>query len=170
MKLTRFLAAAGIAAILASPAHAAGGKASTFENALLKLIFNATALGQLADNTATTPATTLCVALHTADPGASGTATTSEAAYTSYARVSVARTTSGWTVSTNTVAPVAAITFAAATGGSETETYWSVSLPTTGGACTGSQTILYRGPITPNLAVSSGVTPQLTTSSMVTEN
>jgi hypothetical protein len=154
----------------ASAASAAGGKASTFENALLKLIFNGTTITGIADNTATTPATVLCVALHTADPGVGGSQTTSEAAYTSYARVAVNRNTGGWTVSTNTVAPAANITFPAATGGSETEIYFSIGIPTSGSTCTGATTIMYRGPITPNLTISSGVTPQLTTSTLATEN
>lgn len=73
-------------------------KGNTFEDDILKLIFNATGIADLADNDATTPATTLTVALHTADPGEAGTQLTSETAYTGYARQTVARTTGGWTV------------------------------------------------------------------------
>ena len=43
-------------------------KSNAFESALLALIFNGTPIPDLADNDATTPATTLTVALHTADP------------------------------------------------------------------------------------------------------
>ena len=71
-------------------------KGDTFENDLLKLIFNATAIANLADNAATSPLTNLSVALHTADPGEGGTQATNETAYTGYARVSVARTSGGW--------------------------------------------------------------------------
>jgi len=143
----------------------AGGKASTFENDLLKLIFNATAIANIADNAASGPLTSLYVSLHTSDPGSGGSQTTNEAAYTSYARVAVARSSGGWTVSGNSVSPAAAITFPAATGGSETETFFAV-----GTASSGTGKILYRGPVTANIVVTSGVTPQLTTATAITES
>jgi hypothetical protein len=142
------------------------GKGNTFTNDLLKLIFNATAIANIADNTATSPLTNLFVSLHTANPGAAGSQTTSEAAYTGYARVSVARTTGGWTASSaQTTSPVAAITFPAATAGSETETYFAI-----GTAVSGTGKILYSGTVTPNIVVSNGVTPQLTTATTITES
>jgi hypothetical protein len=156
---------ATVLALTPVAAMAAGGKASTFENDVLKLIFNATGIGNIADNASSSPLTNLFVALHTADPGAGGNCQTSEAAYTSYARVTVARTSGGWTVSANTVNPAATIIFPAATGGSETETYFSICTVTSG---TGK--ILYRGPVTPNIVVSNGVTPELTTTTGITEN
>ena len=141
-------------------------KGNTFENDLLKLIFNATAIANLADNAASSPLTDLDVALHTADPGEAGNMTTTEAAYTSYARVSVARTTGGWTAaSAGSTSPVANIDFPAATGGSETETHFSVGK--TGGGAT---QIYYSGTVTPNIVVSNGVTPRLTTASTITED
>jgi hypothetical protein len=140
-------------------------KGNTFENDLMKLIFNATAIANLADNAATSPLTNLSVALHTADPGEAGDQTTSEATYTSYARVSVARTTGGWTVTNNSVSPVATISFPAGTGGSGTVTHFSVG-PTGGGATK----IFYSGTVTPNIVTGNGVTPQLTTASTVTED
>src|SRR3954466_1466757 len=98
------------------------GKGATFENDLLKLIFNATAIANIADNAATSPLTNLYLSLHTASPGAAGSQTTNEAAYTSYARVAQARTSGGWTVSGQSVTLAAQANFPAATGGSETET------------------------------------------------
>lgn len=76
-------------------------KGNTFENDFLKLVFNATAIANIADNAATSPLTNLYVSLHTADPGEAGDQTTSEITYTSYARVAVARTSGGWTVTAN---------------------------------------------------------------------
>lgn len=140
-------------------------KGNTFENDLVKLIFNATAIANIADNAASSPLTNLYVSLHTADPGEAGNQITSEAAYTSYARVAVARTTGGWTVTNNSVSPVADISMPAATGGSETETYFAV-----GTASSGTGKILYSGAISPNIVVSSGVTPILTTASTITED
>src|SRR4029077_12386461 len=137
-------------------------KSDTFENDWLKLIFNATAIANLADNAASSPLTNLSVALHTADPGEAGNQTTSEASYTSYARVSVARTSGGWTVTGNSVSPAATISHPAATGGTNTITHFSVG-PTGGGATK----IFYSGTVTPNISVTSGVTPQLTTASTI---
>ena len=154
---------------LSRPAFAAGGKASAFENSLLLLIFNGTTITGIAQNASSSPATVLCVALHTADPGTGGTQSTNEAAYGAYARISVNRNSGGWTVSGNQVSLTALQQFPAATSGSETETYFSVAVPTSGTSCAGSLTILYRGPITPNLVISTGVTPELTTSTLITE-
>jgi hypothetical protein len=140
-------------------------KGNTFENDLLKLIFNGTAIANLADNAAASPLTNLYVSLHTADPGETGSQTTNEVAYTSYARVAVARSGSGWTVTNNSVSPAAEISFPAATGGSATATYFAI-----GTASSGAGKILYSGTITPSISISSGVTPKLTTSSTITED
>jgi hypothetical protein len=141
-------------------------KSDTFENDILKLVFNATAIANIADNAATSPLTNLYVALHTADPGDTGTQSTNETTYTSYARVAVARTTGGWTASSaGSTSPVAAITFPACTGGTATITHFSVGVATSGAT-----KILYSGTVTPNISVSTGVTPQLTTSTTITED
>lgn len=140
-------------------------KGNTFENDLLKLIFNATAIANIADNAASSPLANLFVALHTADPGEAGDQTTNEIAYTSYARVTVARTSGGWTVTTNSVSPVAAITFPAGTGGSGTATHASIGV-----VVSGASKILYSGTVTPNIVCGSGVTPSLTTASTITED
>jgi len=140
-------------------------KGSTFDNQLLALIFNATGITNIADNTATSPLTNLYVSLHTADPTASGNQTSNEASYTGYARVAVARSSSGWTVTGNSVSPYATISFGQCTAGSATITNFAV-----GTASTGTGEILYTGTVTPNIAVASGVTPQLTTASTITES
>lgn len=131
------------------------------ENSILLLIFNTTTWANLADDAGTSPATNLTVALHTADPGEAGDQTTNEADYTSYARVNVARSGSGWTVSGNSVSPAAAITFPAASGGSNTITHFSVGTGT-------SDYMICSGTVSPNLSVSSGVTPELSTSTAIT--
>lgn len=140
-------------------------KGNTFENDLLKLIFNATAIANIADNAGTSPLTNLYVALHTGDPGEAGDQTTSECAYTSYARVAVARTTGGWTVTNNSVSPVADITFPAATGGSEVATHASVGV-----AASSTSKILYKGALSSSISISSGVTPVIGTGSTISED
>lgn len=136
---------------------------NTFENDLMKLIFNATAIANLADNAASGPLTDLQVGLHTGDPGEGGAQNTSEAAYGSYARVAVARTSGGWTVSGPAATPVANIDFPAAGGGSETETHSHV-----GTAASSTGKILFSGAISPTIVVSAGVTPRLTTATSIT--
>ena len=130
-------------------------KNNTYAQLVLAAIFQAvfTAITGLLANAAS-PDTNLYVSLHTANPGASGLQTTSEAAYTGYARVAVARTTGGWSLSAETVSNVGAVTFGACTAGSETETYVGI-----GTAASGAGQLLYFGPLTSSLAVSNGITP-----------
>lgn len=140
-------------------------KGNTFENDLLKLIFNAVAIDGLADNDATGPNTDLFAALHTADPGEAGAQNTSEAAYAGYARVAVARTVAGWTVTANSVSPAQNIDFPASTAAGATLTHFSVGL-----ASAGAGKILYKGALTPTIAISqAGVIPRLTTATTITE-
>lgn len=129
----------------------------------LKLILNATSIANIADNAGTSPLTSVFVSLHTATPGLTGSQTTNEAAYTSYARVGVVRTSSGWTISSNTAVPVATISFPAATGGSETETFMGI-----GSLASGAGVLYWYGAISPTIVVSSGVTPSLTTATTIT--
>jgi hypothetical protein len=141
--------------------------ANATESAVLKLIFNATAWANYADNAATTPQTNVGVSLHTGDPGEAGDASTSEATYTSYTRVNVARTTGGWTETTGSVSPVANIDFPAGTGGSGTVTFFATS-KSNATPPTGAQPILWSGTVSPSIVTGSGVTPRLTTASTIT--
>lgn len=144
-------------------------KSNTFENDLLKLIFNNTDIADIGDasglqNSAT--AGSLYVALHTADPGEGGTAATSESAYTSYARVAVDRDSGGWTVSGNSATNTALIQFPECTGGSETITHVSITT-----ASSGTSKILYSGALSASRSVSSGIQPQFAATALtVTED
>lgn len=127
------------------------------ENGILLLIFQNADFALIGDaaglqNSAT--AGSLFVSLHTADPGEAGDQTTSEATYTSYARVAVARSSAGWTVSTSNASNAAAVTFPACTGGTNTITHFGI-----GTATSGAGVLLFSGTITPNLAVSNSITP-----------
>lgn len=117
---------------------------NTTENDLAKLIYNATAIANLADNAAASPLTQIAVALHTADPGEAGTMSTSEVSYTGYARVNVNRNSGGWTVTNNSVSPAANIDFGQRTdaGGAVVATHFSTGF--TGG---GAAKIINRGVI-----------------------
>jgi hypothetical protein len=141
-------------------------KSNAFETDLLGLIFNGTAISTIADNAASTPLTNLFLALHTADPGEAGNQETSEISYTGYSRVGVARTSGGWTITGNSVSPVAAIEFGEMTGGAGgTVTHASI-----GTASTGTGKILYSGALTPNITVALGVLPRIKNTSTITED
>lgn len=143
-------------------------KSNTHENDYLKLIFNNTTMSLVGDATGIVGsgvAGSLYVSLHTADPGEAGDQTTNEVAYTSYARVAVARSGAGFTVSTNTVALVANVGFPAGTGGSGTATHWGI-----GASSSGAGKLLYKGAISPTIVCGNGVTPQLTAGTVVTED
>jgi hypothetical protein len=127
-----------------------------FETDILELIFTNTNLANIGDASGlqgSTAAGNLTIALHTASPGDSGNQSTSEATYTSYARVSVARAGAQWTITGDTVDNDNAITFPTATGGSNTVTDFSI-----GGGFTNN--MFFHGTLTASLAVSNGITPE----------
>ncbi len=127
---------------------------NAMENDIVGYTFNATAISWDGN-------TNLFVAMHTADPGEAGNQSTSEATYTSYARVTVARTAGGWTVSGNQAQNAAIVQFPQCTGGSNTLTYVSV-----GTAASGTGQILFSGALASSLSVSSGIQPQFSAGSL----
>lgn len=130
---------------------------NAFETALLTLLFNNTNLANIGDATGlrgSTTAGSFYIALHTADPGETGGPTTSEATYTGYARVAVARSGAGWTITGNTASNAALVAFAACTAGSNTITHFSIVSTSSGAG-----DLLGSGALVASLAVSSGITP-----------
>jgi hypothetical protein len=132
------------------------GFSDSMELSILQLLLNATAIANIADNASSSPLTNVYVALHTADPTDSGAPTASEATYTGYGRVTVARTSGGWTCATatgtTTAKNTAIITFGACTAGSNTITHASIVTTTSGAG-----TIIASGALTASLAVSAGI-------------
>lgn len=130
---------------------------NAFETALLNHYFvNATHanVGDVAGLLASAAAGSLYVSLYTADPGEAGDQTTNEATYTGYARVAVARSGAGWTVSGSNVSNAAAVPFGACTAGTNTITHFGI-----GSASSGAGNLFMSGAVTAPLAVSSGITP-----------
>ena len=140
-------------------------KGNTFENDLLQLIFNAVAIANVAQN-GTSPITNIEVSLHTGNPDEAGDQTTLETAYTGYARIPVARTSGGWTITANSVSPVANIDFGecSASPGNPI-TYFGV-----GTAHTAAGKLLYSGTVSPTITMAVGVIPRLKTTSTITED
>lgn len=143
-------------------------KTNSWETAMLSLLFansNAANIGDATGLRGSTTAGSLYLSLHTADPGESGDQTTSEIAYTSYARVAVARNGTAITVSGNAAALAALTSFPAGTGGTGTATHFGI-----GTAASGVGVLLYSGPLSPSIVCGNGVTPQINAGTLVTED
>jgi len=129
---------------------------NVFENGLLSLIFENANYANVGDATGLRGSSTagvFYISLHTANPDETGSQTTSESAYTNYARVSVARSTAGWTVASGVADNDAAITFAACGVTGSTITHFGI-----GSDVSGAGNLFLKG--TSSLTVSSGITPQ----------
>jgi hypothetical protein len=130
---------------------------NAFETALLNLIFLNTDLANVGDAAGiqnSAAAGSFYISLHTADPGEAGSQTTSEANYGAYARVAVARSGAGWSVSGNTASNAAAIDFPAAISGSNTITHFGI-----GSDSSGAGNLFFSGALSDPLGVSTGITP-----------
>ncbi len=142
-------------------------KSTSASNSILALIFNATTWNNIAENDSTSPATNLYLSLHTADPGVGGSQTTNETSYTNYARIAVARTTSGWDVpSSGATANAALAQFAQCGASGATLTHVAI-----GTDSSGTGLVLYAGALTSSLAVANGIQPQFAAGALdVTES
>jgi hypothetical protein len=144
-------------------------KSNTFENDFLKHVFQNAAIALVGDATGlrgSASAGSLYVSLHTSDPGEAGDQASNEAAYTSYARVAVARTAGAWTVTGNVVENAATVAFPSCTGGNETITYFGI-----GSDASGAGKLLYSGSVGNALAVSNGIIPEFAAAALqVTED
>ena len=143
-------------------------KSNAWETLVLQLLFENTNAANIGDATGlrgSSTAGSLYFSLHTSDPGEAGDQTTNEIGYTSYARVAVARSTAGFTVTGNAAATDANVSFPAGTGGSGTATHFGI-----GTASSGAGILLYKGTITPNIVTGNGVTPVLSAGTVVTED
>jgi len=137
----------------------AGSKKDTFENELLLLIFNNTTVSGIGSDglRGSTTAGSLYVALYTAAPSdsAQGTEVTA-GGYTGYARVAVARSGAGWTVSSNACSNTAAVTFPLCTGNSCTASHFTINKAATLAV----NDAIYWADLTAPLAISNGITPE----------
>ena len=129
------------------------------EDDLLDLMFTNVAAPNWGDSGGLLPSAApgdIHCSLHTATLNDTHTdQTESEAAYTSYLRIAIARSVAQWTVLSGLVDNDNEVLFPEATGGSETETYFGL-----GFALSGTGYLQIYGAVTPNLAVVSGVQPR----------
>ncbi|MBS0150457.1 MAG: hypothetical protein JSR31_05905 [Nitrospira sp.] len=137
-------------------------KGDTLRNQWLRLYFLGAAMPSIADNAASSPFTNHVIALHTADPGSSGTQLTNETAYGGYSRKTLPRNTAGWTVAGNSVSPAVDLDFDLCTGSPGPPiTHWSVSR--------GGGMIDYSGPLVTPITLSAGQIPRLKATSTIQE-
>ncbi len=128
-----------------------------FENGILSLIFENANYANVGDATGLRGSSTagvFYISLHESDPGETGSQTTGEGNYSPYVRVSVARSTSGWSVASGTADNDGAITFAQCSSGSDTETHAGI-----GSDSSAAGNLFMRATLTASLAVSAGITP-----------
>jgi hypothetical protein len=141
---------------------------NSFENDLLLLLFNNTNIANIGDATGlrgSTAAGSFYIALHTADPGETGLQNTNETTYTGYARVAVARSGAGWTVSGTAptqAVNAATITFGTSTVGTPTITHFSV-----GYEASGATKILVSGALTSSQVINIGGTNSFAAGALV---
>lgn len=135
---------------------------NAFETNLLTLYFNNTSHANVGDAVGirnSTAAGSMYVSLHTADPGEAGNQTTSEATYTGYARVAVARSAAGFTIAAGNCSNAAAVTFGACTAGTNTITHFGI-----GSDLSGVGNLFLKG--TCSLVINPGITPSFAIGSL----
>ena len=141
---------------------------NTFEAGCLALFFQNANYANVGDATGargSTVAGSFYISLHTADPGEAGTAVTSESAYTGYARVAVARSSGGFTISGATqVANAATVTFPVCGATGSTVTYFGICA-----TASGAGELYFSGALTApaSLAVATGITPSFAAGALV---
>lgn len=131
-------------------------KSTSICNSILALLYNATAWANIADNATASPATNVYMSLHTASLTGASVQTTSETAYTNYARVAVARTTGGWTApasgATSNVAAIEAPQ-CGVTGA-------TITTASTGKDASGGGIVFHYGDLNAPIAVSNQIQPR----------
>jgi hypothetical protein len=143
-------------------------KSNSWENSLLLLLFNNTAVANVGDATGlrgSTTAGSLYASLHTADPGEAGDQTTSEATYTSL-RARRGRAQLG-RLDRHRQLGVAGGRDHVPGGHRRQRHGHALRLGT---ASSGAGVLLYSGTVTPNIVTGNGITPQLTTATAITED
>jgi len=133
-------------------------KTTAFETDFLELIFNNANIANIGDTTGvrgSSAAGSLYVCLFTGDPGEAGSIA-NECDYTGYARVAVARSAGGWTITGDTASNTAAVTFGECTAGSETATHFGIAAADVESTAD----LIFYGTLDSSLAISSGIIPE----------
>jgi hypothetical protein len=130
---------------------------NAFETSLLGLIITNAAAANVGDASGLQPSASagvFWISLHTASPGETGDQTTSESAYTNYARQDEARNTTQWTVTGNTADNDNAITYPECGVTGSTVTDFGL-----GSASSGAGNLFLFGALTASRIINAGITP-----------
>lgn len=132
---------------------------NSFENSLLLLLFNNTTLANIGDATGlvgSTSAGSTQLALSTSALSDTDTVlTATEVAYTGYARPTQARSSAGWTVSSDTASNAALVQFGEMTaGGPDTVVHLGLGFIATG------DVLRLHQDLAADLVINNGVNPQ----------
>lgn len=137
------------------------GKSTAWQSGHLKLVFQNVAFASIGDSgglLSSSASGNLYVSLHTSDPGNSSLQNLYEATYSGYARVSVPRGTSYWTVTGSACTNAASITFPISGGTDNTISHFGVGV-----SPTGSGLLLYSGSFNTSKTFLTGDTPIIQT-------
>lgn len=137
-------------------------KSNSFENAILRHIFNNDPIPNIGDAGGLLPSTlngNLYLRLCTTAVAVSDSQLGTECTYTGYVQggIPVPRTTAGWTVVDNVCSNTSVLTFGTCTGNPETINYFEVWVDNTS---TTEPYRLFWGTFTASLSVTVGVTPE----------
>lgn len=135
---------------------------TTFANDELKLIYQATAIANIADNASSSPLTNIYASLHTGSP-ASGNQQTSEVSYTGYARQAMARSSAAFTITGASMSFVNDVVFPVSSSGTPTVTHFAL-----GSVVSATGKVIDSGTVTPNIVVSTSVAQTLAQGSTIT--
>ena len=142
-------------------------KSTSLCNSMLALLYNGTAIADVAENDSSSPMTNTYASLHTASLSASSTQASNETAYSNYARQAVPRSTLGWDApSGGATQNAAAIEFpqCGATGG-------TITSGATGKDSSGAGIIWHYGDLNASIAVSNQIQPRFPAGSVtITES
>lgn len=126
---------------------------TNFANDLLLFLLNGTALPTYGDDT------NFYVSLHVSSPGPTGTQSTHEASYTSYARVQLTRDSGTWTVASNLGTTTGSVDFPTSTDSTpQTVTHIALGVLSSGAG----EIIDYKALDAPK-TISLGDTPKINT-------
>lgn len=131
-------------------------KATNFCDDILDLILRGTAIADLAENDTTSPNTSVYLSLHVGNPGIGGSQLTNEATYTSYARLAINRTGTGWAAASGGATSNSALAqFVECSGGSSAVDYVAIGTDSSGAG-----RVLWAGALSAARTISSGIQPQ----------
>lgn len=139
-------------------------KATAICNSILGLMYRAAAWANVADNAASSPLTSVHLALHTGNlTAATALQSENESAYTNYARKSTSRSATDWSApSGGSLSNATLQQFPACGATGSTVTHVS-----TGIGSSGSTAAWHYGALNSSLAVANGITPQFNIGALV---